>query len=1596
MAHIRATIALCIRRPLRLVGLSSDSYVQTSQSDYDTIGYSDLLAADGTDWLPLPSASEHDSIGCDSAVTSSSTASLDALHVCMHVASAIVASWSAIAPTASDPDPGVADCRVASTVSMIVASLVLLANTDPRISASAASLLSACFTALRALSLPVSRVWAARTSTHLLVSCARLPPSHPIHSDVQGVLCRLFDCWMGLTKISSTAYVYSHASVLVDLRRDRRVYEVIQQGLRGTHKTALKYAQHLLKRIVFFSQSYDCSTDTAWPDLFSWPDLDPSPESSAHNAANPTTLSAVKQQGKQKKRPKGKPAAADSDGDGTSRTPATPSTAAPSAASVAAKMWEEYFVVFETIQEQYVHLLEPQLPKILALLRQRPTSSPSHPTLSLHESWWTVLLERGLRNQAHNIKKRMIEFVLSVRDSSLLAVMSRDSGFVTRVVLSEMDETALYSVPGLGVYVSPVGELVAEFVGSVATAYGDRAGDLEAYLMATVGVLATYTCRLAILFVLQGLASFGRSASAAGSRVRCLGNDQVRVMTHLLVGERALAIYKNLDTRHLIATYALDVLMTLSDTPSLDYRVIAQALVEFSRDTLWTHPLLPEHNRVRSWLLADYSNEASLRATVESEMRAFLASRGTDDETHDNTLSAADTDMAESITVMTLYTMSATDSLAERLSPLIDQLSRLDSPYQPPGVRHRTLRLLGTLLRSLRHNTTSHPTHSLCLSLSQFSQLLSFLESELMRGALAMSTQSLGVDAYVEILEGVLDHAGLPVYEAVGKISEWKSAAFASLGRIWQSGITDTSVTAVAYSHMQLSILALRIASQLGVPDLIQASDMDLASAIQRVDPLRLQPSGGTGTGTGTDRLNKPRQQLLSCRTSLVHAIHRLSHTSASNTRLTESFEWTVDALSSASYTTSPPLMHLAVHLLSVGGVDWVSSVADQVVAAMTHAVTLLEENWFTSKVWTSMLDDLASLAFHKTVLASATLMAPDSGWSMVLDTLNRWGSTRIGIMPVAATRLHAVWVQGMSDGPLRRAALDSMVANIDWVCRLLVYGPVRDQDAVETRHMAMISLKMTRPTLSATDEAGLRGTAAWNFHCKDYVVRVLANDLLLRLRTDDPDHVAIAQTVLHRLIGSQLRKKTVAQFINTVAHRRTVRTWIAIHILLHFVTDEQAAEVFESFVALIIREQLAESRVYIEWAIARLLATHVSLHEHFWVQLRNFEMRAHAISSLLAVALHVGPALSEADQPLYYRAMVQSFVPWATSHHFNMRVYAHYGLYAVQAACRSSSHLSEVLDGLDSLEPLLAFVATNADCAKHRRRIDDMYFGGGGFSLTTDLNVEFLFRRGLSHLDVADDERISAMAFVKIGGSDDVYSMPLGLDTVAASSTVPPHATTAVVAASETRETETPDDPQPGREDVYAQRKMLPWEVLLQSNIDLSERDSQSVRKRSPLILIASLVSKPPNLGGLCRTAEIFNASLLVVDNLAIRTDATFAAMAVSADKWMPMSQVRDHDLAAYLEACKADGYAVVGVEQASGSISLEQFVFPEKTVLLLGKEREGIPVELMHLLDHVLEIPQYGVIRSLNVHVSGALILWEYAKQRAAAAASSAASSS
>lgn len=59
-------------------------------------------------------------------------------------------------------------------------------------------------------------------------------------------------------------------------------------------------------------------------------------------------------------------------------------------------------------------------------------------------------------------------------------------------------------------------------------------------------------------------------------------------------------------------------------------------------------------------------------------------------------------------------------------------------------------------------------------------------------------------------------------------------------------------------------------------------------------------------------------------------------------------------------------------------------------------------------------------------------------------------------------------------------------------------------------------------------------------------------------------------------------------------------------------------------------------------------------------------------------------------------------------------------------------------------------------------------------------------------------------------------------------------------------------------------------------------------------LVVVASLIDRIPNLGGLARTCEVFGVSEYVLGSLKYAEDKQFQSLSVTAEKWISMKEVR------------------------------------------------------------------------------------------------------
>jgi tRNA guanosine-2'-O-methyltransferase len=160
---------------------------------------------------------------------------------------------------------------------------------------------------------------------------------------------------------------------------------------------------------------------------------------------------------------------------------------------------------------------------------------------------------------------------------------------------------------------------------------------------------------------------------------------------------------------------------------------------------------------------------------------------------------------------------------------------------------------------------------------------------------------------------------------------------------------------------------------------------------------------------------------------------------------------------------------------------------------------------------------------------------------------------------------------------------------------------------------------------------------------------------------------------------------------------------------------------------------------------------------------------------------------------------------------------------------------------------------------------------------------------------------------------------------------------------------------------------------------------DEHETTKKHNLLLVASLIENPYNLGGLSRVSEIFGARTMYVRDPKIVSEKDFTSVAVSSHHHIEIAPLPVAEISAWVAEKKSEGWTVVGIEQTDRSVLLgeAEAVLPDKTILVLGSESLGMPAAVLGECDVLVEIPQVGVTRSLNVQTAAAIVLFEYGRQ-------------
>lgn len=157
---------------------------------------------------------------------------------------------------------------------------------------------------------------------------------------------------------------------------------------------------------------------------------------------------------------------------------------------------------------------------------------------------------------------------------------------------------------------------------------------------------------------------------------------------------------------------------------------------------------------------------------------------------------------------------------------------------------------------------------------------------------------------------------------------------------------------------------------------------------------------------------------------------------------------------------------------------------------------------------------------------------------------------------------------------------------------------------------------------------------------------------------------------------------------------------------------------------------------------------------------------------------------------------------------------------------------------------------------------------------------------------------------------------------------------------------------------------------------------EEYSLQPKISVVVVLDNIRSGMNVGSVFRTCDAFSVESIHLCGITAcpphREIHKTAIGATQSVKWHHHSSVMD-----CVGSMKKQGYRIIGVEQTDQSISMESFAVDPKDryVLIFGNEVEGLSEELLDVLDHALEIPQFGTKHSLNVSVCAGIVLWHFA---------------
>lgn len=158
----------------------------------------------------------------------------------------------------------------------------------------------------------------------------------------------------------------------------------------------------------------------------------------------------------------------------------------------------------------------------------------------------------------------------------------------------------------------------------------------------------------------------------------------------------------------------------------------------------------------------------------------------------------------------------------------------------------------------------------------------------------------------------------------------------------------------------------------------------------------------------------------------------------------------------------------------------------------------------------------------------------------------------------------------------------------------------------------------------------------------------------------------------------------------------------------------------------------------------------------------------------------------------------------------------------------------------------------------------------------------------------------------------------------------------------------------------------------------DPKMRDIAKIKRRE-IYIICDNILDTYNIGSIFRLADAVGAKCVYLcAGSDTPPNSRIAKASVGTDKWVKWEYAPTAVNAIVKVKVKSAKCKVIAIEQGKGSIDFRKVSYDLPIAFVAGHETDGVSEEALALCDEIVEIPMFGVNKSLNVMVSLAIVLY------------------